>query len=307
MIHTIIGINGTTGLEIAKELRTRQIAVRGISRRPFAGDWQHVCADVLDAAALKNAVAGSAVVYACFGMEYNIKVWQRDWVVAIENVIESCRATNAKLVFLDNVYMYGYVNGTMTENTPMNPTSEKGKVRKAVAEKILQAFAQGGLKGCIARAPDFYGPNCPNSMFTDTGIKNALKGSSMQWLGRLEKKHAYIYTPDIGRACVNLGLSDMADGQVWHLPTAPMQTNQFFVNKIAQLTNTKPKAMPLRGFMLTVLGWFVPVLKEIKEMMYQYDEDYDFSSAKYEAAFNDRPTSYEVGLTETVNWYKNNA
>ncbi len=304
MIHTIIGINGSTGIEIAAQLRARNLSVRGISRRPYLGDWEHISADVLDKNALISAVSGSSVVYACFGLPYDLKIWRRDWLIAIENVIESCLASRAKLVFVDNVYMYGFVKGEMTEKTPMNPTSEKGKVRKAVTEALLQAFSKRGLTGCIARSADFYGENCPNSMFTETVIKNALQKKTMQWLGRLDKRHAFTYTSDIGRSTVILGLDDRANGEIWHLPTATAQKSQFFIDQIAIHTDTKPKAMALRGFMLTLLGFFIPVLKEMKEMMYQFDEDYLFSSQKYEKMFNDFPTPYEVGLKNTMDWYK---
>ena len=305
-MQTILGINGSTGQEIAKNLSAKGIKVRGVSRREFLGNWEHIKADVLDFESLKKATEGSDVVYCCVGLEYNIKVWRRDWPIVIENIIAACLATNAKLVFVDNVYMYGQVQGNMTEQTPMLPTSEKGKVRKIVAEKLLDAFKNRGLKGCIARSADFYGPDCPNSMFTETVIKNVLKGKTMQWLGRLEKKHAFTFVPDIGRAAVNLGLNDAANGQVWHLPTADARKGQDFINMIANEANAKPKVTVLRGFLLNILQLFIPVLKEFKEMMYQFDEDYLFSSEKYKNAFSDKPTTYETGLKQTLDWYKKN-
>jgi nucleoside-diphosphate-sugar epimerase len=305
-MHTILGINGSTGVEIAKNLIEKGIKVRGVSRRAFLGDWEHVQADVLDKVTLSKAVEGSTVVYCCIGLVYDIKIWRRDWPIVIENIIESCLAINAKLVFVDNVYMYGLVEGTMTEETPMNPTSEKGKVRKIVSEKLLDAFKNRGLKGCIARSADFYGPDCPNSMFTETILKNVLAGKTMQWLGRLDKKHAFTYIPDIGRACVNLGTTDAANGQVWHLPTSAAMKGSDFTNKIAAIVGVKPKTMVLRGIMLSILALFIPVLKEFKEMMYQFDEDYLFSSDKYETFFKEKPTSYEKGLETTLSWYKEN-
>jgi nucleoside-diphosphate-sugar epimerase len=306
-MHTILGINGSTGVEIAKNLIEKGIKVRGVSRREFTGNWEHQKADVLDAERLKSVVAGSEVVYCCVGLVYDINVWRRDWHVIIENVITACLANDAKLVFVDNVYMYGLVKGTMTEKTPMNPTSEKGKVRKVVSEKLLDAFQNRGLKGCIARSADFYGADCPNSMFTETVIKNVLKGKTMQWLGRVEKKHAFTYIPDIGRACVNLGLSDAANGQVWHLPTDTAQTGKMFLEMIATEVGVKPKVQALRGFILTIVALFIPVLKEFKEMMYQFDEDYLFSSEKYELFFKDKPTPYKEGLKTTLDWYKKQA
>jgi nucleoside-diphosphate-sugar epimerase len=305
-MQTIVGINGATGIEIAKQLIIKGLAVRGVSRREFKGAWEHLQADVLNASELTKAVAGSEVVYCCVGLTYDLKIWQRDWPILIENMITACLSTNAKLVFIDNVYMYGKVEGDMTESTPMNPCSEKGKVRKAVAEKLLDAFAHRGLKGCIARSADFYGPNCANSGFNTTAVQNAVKGKTMQWLGKLDKKHAFTFIPDIGRSVINLGLSDAANGKVWHLPTAKAETGLFYTQTIANQLNTKSNTMQLRGFLLSVLGLFIPVLKEFKEMMYQFDDDYFFNSDAYEKQFNDHPTPYEKGIHETIEWYKNN-
>jgi nucleoside-diphosphate-sugar epimerase len=305
-MHTILGINGVTGIEIAKNLQEKGIPVRGVSRRPFAGTWEHVQADVMDLESLKNATKGSEVVYFCVGMEYNIKIWQRDWLPMIEKTIQACLANSAKLVFIDNVYMYGLVEGAMTENTPMKPSSKKGEVRKAIAEKLMDAFQNRGLKGCIARSADFYGPNCDKSMLTDTVFKNLQKGKAAQLLGNPDKVHSFTYTKDIGKSAVILGLDSRSNGKTWHLPTAPNPwTGQQLVDFVAKEMGQKPKIMALKGLLLTILGLFIPILKEIKEMMYQYEHDYIFSSALFEKTFGMKATSMEVGLRETAAFYKN--
>ena len=305
-MQTIIGINGITGKGVAAELLHKGFKVKGISRRDTPGPWTHEKGDVLNKEQIMQAVAGSEVVYACFGLEYDIKVWRRDWPVAIENVIEACLAANAKLVFIDNVYMYGLVEGTMTEETPMRPTSEKGKVRMAVAERILDAFKNRGLRGTILRAADFYGPDCEKSMITETVFKNLAKGKTAQWLGKTDKVHAFTYVPDLCKAAVTLGLDARADGQVWHAPTHPeVLTGKQWVEIIAKEMGRKPGIMALGSFMVGLLGLFIPILREIREMLYQYKHDYRFSSEKYERTFGDvAPTPYPEGIQATAQFYK---
>jgi nucleoside-diphosphate-sugar epimerase len=306
-MHTILGINGSTGIEIAKNLLEKGIKVRGVSRRLFEGNWEHIQADVMDLESLKNATKDSEVVYFCIGLEYNIKVWQRDWLPMIEKTIQACLANSSKLVFIDNVYMYGLVEGEMTEQTPMKPNSKKGEVRKAIAEKLMDAFQNRGLKGCIARSADFYGPNCDKSMLTDTVFKNMQKGKTAQLLGNPDKVHSFTYTKDIGKSAVILGLDTRADGKVWHLPTASNPwTGKQLVHFVANEMGKKPKIMALKGFLLTILGLFIPVLKEIKEMMYQYENDYTFSSDLFEKTFGIKATSMEIGLRETATFYRKN-
>jgi nucleoside-diphosphate-sugar epimerase len=304
-MQTVLGINGVTGKLIAAELIKRGHAVRGISRRPFPGPWEHVSADVLNPVSLTDALAGAEVVYFCVGLEYTRKVWKRDWLPMIENVISACLTQNAKLVFLDNVYMYGLVEGPMTEQTPMRPVSEKGQVRQAVAEKILHAFQHRGLLGCIARSADFYGPDCEKSMLTATVFENIAKGKTAQLLGNPDKVHSYTYVDDIARAMVTLGLDARADGQVWHLPTAanPL-TGRAMVESISKAMQQPVRLMPLGNFMVTLLGLFIPILGEIREMMYQYNHDYVFNSDQYARVFGDvTPTPYAEGIARTAEFY----
>jgi nucleoside-diphosphate-sugar epimerase len=304
-MQTILGINGVTGIEIAHVLLEKGIKVRGVSRRPFAGSWEHVQADVMNFESLKHAVDGSEVVYCCVGLEYTVKVWQRDWLPLIENVIQACLAAKAKLVFIDNVYMYGLVQGEMTEATPMKPSSKKGEVRKAVAEKLLDAFKNRGLKGCIARAADFYGPDCEKSLLTEAVFNNFQKGKTAQWFGYTNKVHSFTYTKDIGKGAVILGNDEKANGKVWHLPTAANPwTGQQIIDFVAKEMEQKSKIMTIKGFLLTILGIFIPILREFKEMMYQYEHDYVFNSVLFEKTFGMKPTLYEEGMKATAAFYK---
>ena len=216
-MHTILGINGNVGKLLAAELTQKGIKVRGVSRRPFLGNWEHVAADVLNLEQLTTAVAGSEVVYLAVGLEYTIKIWQRDWLVLMQNTIEACRRTNATLIFIDNVYMYGRVEGAMTETTPMHPSSEKGKVRAAVAALLLKAFDDKILRGCIARAADFYGPDCDKSGLNMMVFERFAAKKSAQWLGKADKKHSFTYVPDMAKALAMLGTDDrMNQSFIWH-------------------------------------------------------------------------------------------
>lgn len=306
-MHTIIGINGNIGRLLAQELISKGYKVRGVSRQLQEGhQWESKTADVLDAQSLKQAVAGSEVVYLLVGLEYKTAVWKRDWVKLMQNTIDACVATDAKLIFVDNVYMYGYVEGEMTESTPIHPCSEKGKVRAAVAQLLIDAFDHHRLRGCIARAADFYGPDCSTSMLTQTIFLNMAKNKAAQLMGNMDAIHSYTYTPDIAKALVIMATDSRADNQVWHLPTAknPLSSRQI-VYKMAQLMGKSPKITHMGKFMMSILGLFIPILKELKEMMYQYDKNYVFNSDKFDSTFGFTPTSYEEGLMTCKKFYSN--
>jgi nucleoside-diphosphate-sugar epimerase len=304
-MHTVLGINGNVGKLLAAELTQKGIKVRGVSRRPFLGNWEHIAADVLNLDALTAAVAGSEVVYLAVGLEYTLKIWRRDWVILMQNTIEACRRANAKLIFIDNVYMYGKVEGAMTESTPMQPSSEKGKVRTEVAALLLKAFEAKILRGCIARAADFYGPDCDKSGLNSTVFERFHAKKSAQWLGKADKKHSFTYVPDMAKALAILGTDPRADQSfVWHLPTsAPALTGLDIMEQAAKAFGVKPKFSAMGDFMLSVLGIFIPILRELKEMSYQTNFDYVFSSEKFERVFSLKPTTYADGIQETAKFY----
>ena len=307
MKQTILGAGGVTANNLTVELLKRGEIVRHVSRsaKPQQGVTDVVAADLLNAQAVSDAVKGSDIVYLTAGLPYNIKVWQRDWPVLMQNTIDACKRHNAKLIFFDNVYGYGKVNGIMTESTPYNPSSKKGEVRAKIAQKLMDETKSGNLKAQIARAADFYGPATPLSMLTSTVFENLAKGKTAQYFISGDIRHSFTYTPDMGRALADLAADATAWNQVWHLPTAnPALTGREIVEMSAAEFGVKPKMMILGKTMNRVLGLFIPILREMQEMLYQYEVDYHFDSTKFEKQFGWQPTSYTEGVKQTALFYK---
>ena len=305
-MHTILGINGTVGPYLAEALHEKKVPVRGISRRPFEGpNWDHVQADLLNLPELIAATDGSTVIYLLIGLEYNIKVWERDWPIVMQNTIEACLAHNAKLVFMDNVYAYGLVKGVMTEETPYHPNSKKGAVRKAILQQITDAEKKSGLRACIGRAPDFYGPRADKSAIAMTVVERHLAGKKAQWIGNPKAQHTFGYSVDLGKSLAFLGTDDRADGQVWHLPSSSETwTGEDWIAKSAALTGAPSGYTRVGSFMLKALGLFVPMMREVEEMNYQFEHDYVFSSQKFEKTFGYKPTPYYEGLKQMVAFFR---
>jgi nucleoside-diphosphate-sugar epimerase len=304
-MQTILGAGGAIGIELAKALPAYTETIRLVSRNPQkvnASD-QLIAADLLDPQAVEEAVAGSSVVYVTVGFPYSHKVWQANWPPFVRSVIAACKKHQAKLVFFDNIYMYDQdaLDG-MTEEAPINPPSKKGKVRAAIAAMIQQEMAAGDLTALIARSADFYGPAIQNtSMLTETVFKPLSAGKKANWMGPLDFKHSFTYTPDAGKATALLGNTPEAYQQVWHLPTAPNPfTGREWVEHISQALGVPARARATSRFMAKLLGLFIPVMGEMPEMMYQYDRHYVFSSAKFENHFGWKPTPYLQGIAEIV-------
>jgi len=300
-MQTILGSGGAIGTPLARELKAYTDKIRLVARKPVQvnGDDELLTADLTNVADVDRAVAGSEVVYLTVGLEYNIKVWRRDWPVIMKNVIDACVKHNARLVFLDNVYMYGKNEiPHMTESSTIAPPSKKGEVRAALHHMLLQAK---GLKVAIARSADFYGPGVKNGMLTITVQEEFKKGKKAYWQLDPNKIHTFTYTPDAAKGTAIIGNTPDAFGQVWHLPTSSEKvTGKEFIERIAGIMQVKPKYYILARWMMGLMGLFVPIVKEIKEMSYQYDRDYIFDSSKFEKRFNFKPTTYATGLPASV-------
>ena len=308
-MQTILGANGIIATEIAKVLPQYTNRIRLVSRTPKKVNESDelFVADLLDAQQTYDAVRGSEVVYLTAGLKYNIKIWEKQWPILMKNVIDACKAHKAKLVFFDNVYMYGYVENSMTEATPIKPSSQKGEVRAKIAQMILDEVANGSLEALIARAADFYGPNTPLSFVNIMVFENLAKGKSAQWLMNDTKVHSLSFTPDAGRATALLGNTPSAFGQVWHVPTAanPL-TGKQIVALAAEALGQKNKHINLPKWMIVMLGWFIPEIGESVEMLYQSTNDYVFDSSKFDKAFPDfETTSYQKGIQLTAASFMN--
>lgn len=297
-MQTILGATGPIGTELAKQLVNYTDKIRLVSRNPKKVNATDILlpADLTKAADVDKAIAGSQIVYLTVGFEYNLKVWRQTWPALMQNVIEACKKYNSKLVFFDNVYMYDRdFLSDMTEETPVRPTSKKGEIRAAIAELLMSETRKGNLTALIARSADFLGPN--NSVLIETVYKNFKKGKKATWFADVNKVHNFTFYTDAAKGTAILGNSPEAYNQVWHLPTdsTPL-TGKQWIELFAKEMNVKPAYMVVPVWLTGIAGIFVPMMKELKEMMYQYDRDYFFNSSKFEKAFHVKPTAPEEAV-----------
>jgi len=302
-MQTILGSGGIIATHLAESLPIYTDKIRLVSRNPktVTGKEELVKADLTSADQVMKAVKGSEVVYLTAGLQYDIKVWQEQWPKLMQNVITACKEHNAKLVFFDNVYMYGKVVCPMTEETPFNPCSRKGEVRAKIATMILDEIQRGELAALIARAADFYGPETYNSFLNMMVFENMKKGKSAQLMISKNLRHSFTYTPDAGKATALLGNTPSAFNQNWHLPTdSNALTGQQIVEIAAKELNLKPKITVLPKLMIQMAGLFNPIIKESVEMLYQYDSEYIFDSGKFDKAFTFDKVLYAEGIRNSV-------
>jgi nucleoside-diphosphate-sugar epimerase len=300
-MHTILGAGGSTANELTKELLKNKETIRLVSRRPVETQGQNISwkkADLLSYPETLEAAKGSAVIYICNGVGYTNEDWKKQWPVIMQNVINAGKETGARIIFLDNVYMYGRATGPMTESTPYNPCSVKGGVRAQIATQFMEEVKAGNIRGSIARAPGFYGTDSLQSSFDVTVLNKYSKHQRAMWLGDPEYTRNFGYMPDIGKALYLLGQHPETDNEVWHTPTAPPLKGIEFIEMAASIYGVPAKYTRIYRWMLRTMGLFDKAAASQVEMYYIWEQHFDFVSAKFEKAFDIRPTSFEAGIRQ---------
>jgi len=213
-------------------------------------------------------------------------VWQEQWPQVMRHAIDACKRHGSALVFFDNVYAYGRVDGVMTEATPYNPCTRKGEVRARIATMFTEEIRRGELKGMIVRSADFYGSADITSVTHATVTARLQANKRPQWLGNPKAVHTFTYTPDAARTVALLANTATAFGQVWHALTShePM-TGEQFVRVACELADRPYRVQVVPRWMLSLLGVFSPLVRENVEMLYQFEYDYRFDSTQLERAF----------------------
>lgn len=307
MKHTILGAGGSIGNALTFELLKDNQQVRLVSRRNYSiPGTESVKADITSYEQTLQSVSDSDIVYLCVGLPYNSTIWADKWPKIMQNTMDACKQVGAKLIFFDNVYMYGKVDGKMTETTPYNPCSKKGEIRAKIATMLEREIEKKNLEAIIARSADFYGPYAANnSMPFILVLEKLMKSKKAQWMGNVETTHSFSYTLDCAKALQILSKRNENFNQVWHLPTQnPGITGNAFIEIAAKELDMPNNIFVLKAWMIKLFGLFNRTVGELHEMLYQNNFDYYFDSTKFNNHFNYKPITYEEGIKETIGFYK---
>ena len=303
--HVVLGASRGSGLAVLKELlnlgynaigvSSSGIVPKGIPSNNFAK------ADATNLDELLKVCQGATHIYNNLNVEYSH--WTATLPIFTNNVIEVASQTGAKVIYLDNLYCYGPVDESMVETMPNKATDTKGKLRRQITQMYLAAHNSGKIKVVIPRASDFFGPDVLSSV-SDRFFPNILNGKPIQNIGDPTKAHSFTYINDLARATILLANDESTFGQIWHIPA-----HNSSVKELAELTSTivrKPyKISSLGKIMVTIISLFVPILKEIRPLYYQYSRDYLIDSTKFEKQFSQfQKTPLKQALAETLEFYK---
>jgi nucleoside-diphosphate-sugar epimerase len=300
---TILGY-GPVGRAAADILRQRGDRVRVAQRtRPaeLPASVEFRPCDVLDAESVRQAVEGSGQVLLAVGFAYDGKVWQDAWPRAMANVLAACQAESARLVFVDNLYMYGPQTAPLREDMALASYGVKPAARSAVTRQWMAASTTGKVPVAALRGPDFYGPGVTLSHLGDSGFAAIGKGKRAVLIAPPDTPHDFAYVPDFGRAVVTLlDAPDDCFGQAWHVPCAPTRTPREILELGAQAIGVQARISSLPLSLVPAAGLFVPFMKELVEMRFTWDRPYHVDATKFTRRFWSDVTPFEVGAAETA-------
>ena len=297
--HTVVGA-GQVGTRLASLLAAEGHDVRLVSRRGHGpAGIETIAADAAQLTALQNAASGSDVIYNCINPAYHR--WTQDWPPMSENLIAVAQAEQAVLVTLSNLYGYGPVDQPMTEDTPLAAHTRKGTVRAQMWRQALAAHEAGRIRAVEVRASDFVGDSGDQTNFGDRIIPRMRAGKSVSLMGRLDQPHTWTYTGDAATLLATVAVRPDAWGRAWHVPSnSPVTQERVIAELASELGVPVPKMRTLGAGMLRTVGVFNPTVRELVEMLYEFDRPFIMDSSAAQKTFGLAPTPWAEVVKEIV-------
>jgi nucleoside-diphosphate-sugar epimerase len=305
-LHVVFGA-GQVGHALGARLTGLDLPVRVVSRhrpaRLASGvDWQ--AADATDPEAATDAATGASVIYQCLNAPYTD--WPRSFPPLQRGVLAAAERTGALLVSLENLYGYGPTAGVeMTEDLPLDATTVKGRTRVAMTQELLAAAEAGRVRIAIGRASDFFGPGITTgTTLGERVFANAVTDKRADFIGNPDLPHTYSYVPDIAAGLATLGTDERAAGGVWHLPGPETVTTRQLLELVAGEVGHSVGVRSVPKLAVRALGLFNPMMRELAEMSYGFDESFVLDTTKYQSVFGTNATPLTTAIGATVAWYQ---
>lgn len=308
MANDLIVIFGTgpVGCWAARSLIERGLPVRAVNRsgrRPdlLPAEVELRAVDASDDRLAAGAAAGASVVVQALNPPYD--QWLDKFPPLQKAVMAAAERHGARYVSVENLYMYD-TSAPIREDARLAPTSRKGELRWRMGEEVMAAHLRGQLRATQLRSADYYGPGVTGSAWGERVFGPLVAGKTAQLTGSLDVPHAVAYIEDVGRAVAELATREEALGRVWIAPHAPARTQREMVALAAAGAGVEPRASGMGPLMMRLGGLFVPMAREMVEMMYQFTKPFEVDSSRIERDFGLSPTPLEEGMARTVAWYR---
>jgi nucleoside-diphosphate-sugar epimerase len=299
-LHVIVGA-GAIGVTTARLLAERGDQVRLVSRRgsgPEHPSVERVAADATDSAALTRLAQGSVALHNCAAPPYHR--WTSDWPPLAASLLDAAEASGAVLVSAGNLYLYGPVEGPLTEELPARPAGPKAVVRARMWQDALARHQAGRIRTADVRASDHLGAGS-QSMLTGAVLPQVLAGKRASVPADLDAPRTWTAVTDVARTLVAVADDERAWGRAWHVPSvAPLSVREVVARACAIADAPPPRLSTMPAFVLWLGGLGNPLVRELRETQYQFRKPFVMDSSAATATFGITPTPIEESLAATI-------
>ncbi len=299
---TVLGAAGGIGRSLTAELVARGHDVTAVTRSGRAGEVvgaRPVAADLYDPSSTRAACADAEVVVLAAMPPYH--AWAGNFERMLEVTGAAVVAAGARLIFVDNLYMYGPADGPISEQSPEHATG-KGALRRVLARRLLE---EDRFTATVGRASDYYGPGGTNSFLHRMVLEPALAGRPARVMLAGDQPHTWHYLPDLARTFSTLVEHPEADGRAWVLPAAPPLTQHEVIGLVRETLDAPVRATTITPGLLALASLVSRQAREGRKVAHQFDRPWVADASAFEATFGPFvATSHRTAIRATLSWLR---
>lgn len=250
-----------------------------------------VAADACDSAATDSICEGSDIILNCLNPAYHR--WSIDWPPMALNLLRAAEANQAVLATTSNLYVYGPTSSPMKATSALAGTGDKARVRVDMWNQALAAHQAGRTRAVEVRGSDYVGAGS-QSHLGERVVPKVLAGKPVRVVGSPEQLHSWTYVGDVAQTLKVAATSSNAWGRAWHVPSHPARTQRDMIGIFARTLGVDP--VPVRGIGRATIragGIISPMLREIGEVYYQFDQPFVMDDAETRIEFGLAPTNFD--------------
>ncbi|MFC8039880.1 NAD-dependent epimerase/dehydratase family protein [Paenarthrobacter sp. NPDC057355] len=295
---------GPVGYTIAEQLAEQGHRVRVLTRS--GSDPEHPLVekkrvDASDPAQLNEAVAGASAIFHCIhGSAYRAAAWAAELPQAEQVVMDAAAAAGAVVVFPESLYSYSEPDRIMTEAGPRAASGGKRGIRTS----LLNARQAHAANTVSVVAGDFYGPLVKMAHAGERMVTPLLAGKAVQVIGSSRQPHSFTYVPDLAAAMIAAARKPALWNTVLHAPTGPAITQREMAAAYASTAGVAaPKVSAVPGWVLRTAGFFSTDMRELAELLYQFERPFVMDSTESQRLLGLEPTPLPEAAAATVAWW----
>lgn len=300
--HVIVGA-GPVGRHVAAQLAARGSEVVVVTRSgtdPGIAGVRGVRVDATDADALSAVSAGASVLYNCANPG-DYTQWDATWPPLAAALLTTAERTGAVYAITGNLYPYGPVDGPMHEGLPDAAADHKGVLRAHLWADARAAHDAGRVRAVEVRGSDYMGPGVGANGHISRQLPTARRGRRAWVLGDPDMPHTFTDVQDVARLLIAAAADESSHGHLWHVPSNPPRSQREALGDVLAAAGLSPVPVsPIPAVALRAGELFSPMLRELKELSYQWTRPYVLDDSAARTHFALEPTPWEEVCRRTT-------